>query len=220
MAPPIPTRFYQFTSRYLDALRRGDSDIELHFVSYFAPLLERRVRMRLRSPEQIQDATQETFARVFAVVRSRGGVRYPERFGAFVCALCTNVVREISRQQKSFFRLERWAVDALANRSVPALEASETSVMVKQTLARMPFFDRQLLQAVFLDHEDRPQLCRRFGITQAHLRVLVYRAKRRFMASIRASPGKESRRESSQASTAFAKHPRPLPLEERCSGGN
>jgi RNA polymerase sigma-70 factor, ECF subfamily len=186
MNSPFPMRSFDFTSSYVDALSQGDPETEFHFFCYFRPLVERRLRQRLPSPQQVQDATQETFARVLEVVRSRRGVRHPERFGAFVYALCGNVAREICREERRFIRLEDFGADAPARCSIGAksLTASETYLMVRQVLARMPVFDRRLLQAVFLDEEEKPQLCRRFGVTQSHLHVLVYRAKRRFMAHL------------------------------------
>ena len=185
MASAGPIRFYDFNNTYLDALSQGDPEIELHFFCYFRPLVERRLRLELRSPQLVQDATQETFARVLEVVRSRRGVRYPERFGAFVYALSKNVAREIGREERRFICLEEDGMDVPArDGGVKSLSASETHLMVRQVLARMPIFDRQLLQAVFLDEEEKPQLCRRFGVTPGHLHVLVHRAKRRFMAHL------------------------------------
>lgn len=183
MASPSPIHFYQFTGSYLEALEKGDPETELHFLTYFTPLLERRLRKWLRTPDQVQDGTQETFARVIRIVRSHKGVRHPERFGAFVIALCTNVAREIRRQEQKFIALDELPVAATGNSRnfARTSSAAEARVVVAQILERMPSFDRRLLKAIFLDEEDRPQLCRHFGITKGHLNVLVHRAKRRFL---------------------------------------
>jgi RNA polymerase sigma factor (sigma-70 family) len=183
MAFPAGINFYQFTSSYLEALRKGDSETELHFLAYFTPLVQCRVRKLLRSPEQVQDATQETFARLIRIVRSPKGIHHPERFGGFVLALCTNVAREIRRQEKKFTTVDELSLNPspIFGTFAQNLSAAEARIVVTQILGRMSSFDRRLLKAVYLDEEDKPQLCRRFGVTTTHLHVLVHRAKRRFL---------------------------------------
>jgi RNA polymerase sigma-70 factor (ECF subfamily) len=178
--------FHEFDSEYLQRLQKRDPETELHFFSYFTPRLERRLRRFLNSLEKVEDAKQETFARVLRIVRKHNGVRQPDRFGAFVYALCDNVVREMRRQEKKFIPLEQgWkGPNAICRHAVRNAEVGEARVFVRQVLDRMPAFDRRLLQAVFLDEEDKPELCRRYGITRAHLRVLLHRAKRRFIAHL------------------------------------
>jgi RNA polymerase sigma-70 factor (ECF subfamily) len=42
--------------------------------------------------------------------------------------------------------------------------------------------DRQLLRRVFLEEEDKDQVCREFQIDRNYLRVLLHRARLRFRA--------------------------------------
>jgi RNA polymerase sigma factor (sigma-70 family) len=172
-----------FDAAYLRALHQNDPAIERHFFSYFMPLINRKLRKHLRAPELIQEAAQETLSRVLAAVRSCGRVRHPEKFDAFVRAVCRNVVLETWRREKRFVALDE------AKDKMPApfrcphamAEAAETSERVRNVLASLPKFDRQLLEAVFLNEEDRLSVCRRFGVSEGYLRVLVHRAKRRFI---------------------------------------
>jgi len=182
MAAAAMLELLDFDAGYLRALRRGDPETQRHFFEYFAPLIRKKLRKYLRAPELIEEATQETFVRVLAAVRSRSGVRHPERFGAFVHAVCRNVALETWRAERRFVPLEE--VDESGPgpfRSPHALaEAREARERVKKVLGELSPFDRQLLEEIFLHEEERHLLCRRMGISRAHLRVLLHRARLRF----------------------------------------
>lgn len=182
MAAAPALELLNFDARYLAALRRGEPETEQHFFDYFTPLIHRKLRKYLRAPELIDEAKQETLLRVLAAVRSRDGVRHPERFGAFVHAVCRNVALETWRTERRFVPLEE--VDESGPgpfRSPHALaEAGEARDRVKRVLGELSPLDRQLLEAVFLHEEDRHLLCRRMGTSRAHLRVLLHRARQRF----------------------------------------
>jgi RNA polymerase sigma-70 factor (ECF subfamily) len=182
MAAAATLELVDFDAGYLSALRRGEPETERHFFEYFTPLIRRKLRKYLRAPELIEEATQETFVRVLGVVRSRSGVRHPERFGAFVHAVCRNVALEIWRAERRFVPLdeiEQTGPEPFRGPHALA-EAGEARERVKKVLVELSPFDRQLLTAVFLDEEERHLLCRRLGVTRAHLRVLLHRARQRF----------------------------------------
>jgi RNA polymerase sigma-70 factor, ECF subfamily len=182
MAAVATLELLDFDAGYLRALRRSDPETQRHFFEYFTPLIRRKLRKYLRAPELIEEATQETFVRVLAAVRSRSGVRHPERFGAFVHAVCRNVALETWRAERRFVPLEE--VDESGPgpfRSPHALaEAREAHERVKKVLGELSPFDRQLLEDIFLHEEERHLLCRRMGVSRAHLRVLLHRARQRF----------------------------------------
>ena len=87
-------QFQAFDAPYVERLRSGDFRTQEHFVAYFSELIQLKLRARLRSPQAIEDVRQETFVRVFAALRSPGGIRQPERLGAFVNSICNNVLLE------------------------------------------------------------------------------------------------------------------------------
>jgi RNA polymerase sigma-70 factor (ECF subfamily) len=89
-------QFENFDHGYLQSLRSGDFRAEQHFVNYFSELIQLKLRSRLKSPQAIEDVRQETFARVFKAIRNEG-VKQPERLGAFVIAICRNVLMEYRR---------------------------------------------------------------------------------------------------------------------------
>src|SRR6266481_313176 len=92
----IAFQFYSFDQDYLRRLADGDAAVEHHFSSYFGHLLSLKLRVRIRSPQLIEDIRQETLLRVLQIVR-RKGVEHPERFGALVSGVCNNVLRELIR---------------------------------------------------------------------------------------------------------------------------
>jgi RNA polymerase sigma-70 factor (ECF subfamily) len=193
MAAATQIELLAFDAGYLSALRQGNAETERHFFEYFTPLIRAKLRKHLRTPELIEEATQETFMRVLAALRSNTGVRHPERFGAFVHAVSRNVALEIWRVERRFAHVDDGGVEDLELgskadgpfRSPHAMaEADEARVRVRQVLADLSNLDRQLLEAVFLDEEDRTHVCLRMGVTRGHLRVLLHRASQRFRAAM------------------------------------
>lgn len=199
MAAALPASLYTFDAQYLAALHKGDAETERHLFSYFGPFVERKVGRYLESPDLVEEAAQETFSRVLIAVQGRKSVRHPERFGAFVHAISRNVAREIWRRENRFVALEEAKEPGQERFPNPHrfAESAETAEKVRRVLAKLPNLDRQLLEAVFLRDEDRDGLCRQFGVTAAYLRVLLHRAKQRFMRQINmdgAAKGRGSRR--------------------------
>src|SRR6516164_4542776 len=99
---PAPMSRSSFDEDYVRRLTCGDPDVERHFTSYFSTLLWMKLRSRLRSPELIRDARQETFLRVLTTLRRKGGLEHPDRLGAFVNAVCNNVLLESYRREARF----------------------------------------------------------------------------------------------------------------------
>ena len=171
-------QFHSFDASYVENLCAGDSATEEHFVAYFTELLRIKLRSRLDSSHAIEDVSQETFARVFAVLRKDGGLRQPERLGAFVNSVCNHVLFE---QYRSTGRTD--PLPELPATGMDALEvatARQLKAKVREILLGLAPRDRSLLKAVFLDERDRDEVCREFGVDREYLRVLLHRAKQEF----------------------------------------
>jgi RNA polymerase sigma-70 factor (ECF subfamily) len=171
-----------FDSAYVDRLRAGDAETERHFVAYFSELLDIKLRWRLPSRSLVEEARQETFLRVLRAVRSPGGVREPERIGAFVNAVCNNVLFELYRA-RGRDRLSDDDMPPLADASrdpEARVITEERQATVRQILERMPARDRRLLRAVFLEERDKDEVCAQLGVDRDYLRVLLHRAKNQF----------------------------------------
>jgi RNA polymerase sigma-70 factor, ECF subfamily len=181
--PEKALQFHAFDARYVENLCAGDFATQEHFVRYFTELLHLKLRSRLRSPQAIEDVRQETFARVFTSLRKGGVLRQPERLGAFVNAVCNNVLFEHYRASSRNDSLDdegqpeppATGMDALGQ-----VTAQQLKTKVRQILIQIPPRDRDLLKAVFLDEKDRDEVCREFGVDREYLRVLLFRAKQEF----------------------------------------
>ena len=173
-------QFHSFDEDYLRRLADGDSVVEHHFSSYFGDLLSLKLRVRIRSPQLIEDIRQETLLRVLKIVRKKG-IEHPERFGAFVSAVCNNVLMELirgeSRHESAESTLE--PADETINLDGPLI-TQQRRRQVEAVLDELPEKDRDLLRMFFLEERDKTELCKRFGVNEDYLRVLLHRAKSRF----------------------------------------
>ena len=176
--------FFTFSKEYVELLRQGDPVTEQHFVAYFEQLLRIKLRSRMLASDKVEDLRQETFIRVIAAVRKDGGVRQPERFGAFVNSICKNVLLEYYRSAAKDQPMEEVHMD-IPDKVLDLegmLVTKQSAEQVRRILDAMPKRDRDLLRAIFLDDKEKDTVCREFGVDREYLRVLVYRAKDKFKA--------------------------------------
>ena len=177
-------QFHEFNEVYLQQLCSGDFRTESHFVAYFSELIQLKLRSRVKSPQAVEDLRQETFARVFATLRSQG-IRQPERLGAFVNSVCNNVLLE---HYRSASRENPAEEEEGANIPDPSLDVvailshKEMEQKVRQVLDELSERDRRLLREIFLEERDKDVVCRDFGVDRDYLRVLLHRAKQAFKA--------------------------------------
>lgn len=169
-----------FDSDYLDALRQGDPATEAHFVDTFSPILMRALRRKVRSADEVRDLHQETFLRVLAAVRSGRGVNKPERFVVFVFGVCNNILRETYRERNRCVALSELAEEPVADfpSAYALVLARETRGKVRQMLSQLSGNAQTVLEGIFLDEQNKDELCRRLGVTRSYLRVILYRAKK------------------------------------------
>jgi RNA polymerase sigma-70 factor, ECF subfamily len=178
-------QFREFDAGYIENLRAGDVRTQEHFAAYFTELLHLKLRSRLHSPQAIEDVRQETFARVLTSLRKEGGLRHPERLGAFVNTVCNNVLFEHYRSSSRSQSLDEEGQPELPATGVDTLgivAARQLKAKVREILLDMPERDRSLLKDVFLEERDRDEVCRERGVDREYLRVLLHRAKQAFKA--------------------------------------
>ena len=174
--------FHIFDAAYVDRLTQGDPGTELHFSSYFERLLTSKLRVRRIAPQMAEDVRQETFLRVLRTLRQGQGVTQPEAFGAFVSAVCNNVLLETLTKESKHPAIPENAPEPADERV--DLDASLITEQRKRVVARildsLPAKDREVLRLVFLEEADRQEVSRRLGVSAEYLRVLLHRAKSRF----------------------------------------
>lgn len=181
---------YEFDETYVDRLTAGDPEVERHFTEYFGPLLTVKLRMRLRSAPLVDDARQEVFLRVLTTLRQKGGLTSAGSLGAFVNAVCNNVLFETYRSQS---RQRRFVDDDNVEPEAPG-ESAESGLLqaatgseVRQALGTLPEKDQTLLRWLFFEERDKNDICRSLGIDRAYLRVMLFRAKERFRQALEAT---------------------------------
>ncbi len=173
---------YEFDRPYVDRLIAEDPETERHFTQYFGTLLSMKLRSRLRSPAQVEDAKQETFLRVLTTLKKKGGLTSAESLGAFVNTVCNNVLFEMYRAGSRAEPLEE-DVDPADERAISAeglVVAGEERDRVRRALAALPQRERDLLKWLFFDDRDKDEICRDLDVDRGYLRVLLHRAKQRF----------------------------------------
>jgi len=173
---------YSFDEAYIQRLVVGDPETEQHFTEYFGALLSVKLRSRLRSAALVEDAKQETFARVLRTLKQKG-VTTPAGFGAFVNSVCNNVLFELYRANSRTTALDDDKDDRPEEGRVSAeasLIRSQERSRVHQALAELPEKERDLLRWLFFEERDKDDVCRQLNIDRSYLRVLVHRAKMRF----------------------------------------
>jgi RNA polymerase sigma-70 factor (ECF subfamily) len=174
--------FFRFDGDYVRRLTEGDAETERHFVGYFSPLLMIKLQHRLRSREQLEDLRQEVFLRVFRSLRQGTGLRRAECLGAYVYSICNNVVLEYLRE-KSKPELSDECVEEQRDPGAGVereLVNQEQSRQMRSVMNEMTPKDRFLICAIFLDERDKDEVCREQGVRRDYMRVLLFRAKKRF----------------------------------------
>jgi RNA polymerase sigma-70 factor, ECF subfamily len=186
-AGAVGLQFVEFDAPYLSRLQARDAGTEAHFVAYFSELIRLKLRSRLASKEAIEDARQETFLRVFSLIRAEGGLRQPERLGALVNSVCNNVLREQyrskSRRESPLDDEPQDEFESPEPSALSSLDRQDMERQVRQVLSELGDRDRGLLRCVLMEDRDKGEICAEFGVTREHLRVLVHRAKQTFKTS-------------------------------------
>ncbi len=178
-------RLHDFDESYLRRLAEGEPETEAHFVAYFGPLIRIKLRRRLRHHQWIDDICQETFLRVLRAVRApEGGVRHAERLGAYVNAVCTNVMLEHLRAGTRHPQIADGLPEApdRAQSAEARLLSAERRTRVQRVIEALPDKDRRVLRALFVEERDKDELCAELGVDRGYLRVLLHRAKHQFRA--------------------------------------
>jgi len=190
---------HSFDAGYVERLRNGDQDTERHFVSYFGELMSLKLRSRVRSASIIEDVKQETFLRVLAALRQKGGLLNAGALGSFVNSVCNNVLFEVYRAESRIAAApEGEGVSGQADAETVLVSEEEKS-LVRDVLSAMPEKDSCILRWLFFEERDKNDVCRQLRVDREYLRVLLHRAKLRFRLdyikrdSARSGPGATER---------------------------
>jgi RNA polymerase sigma-70 factor, ECF subfamily len=170
---------FSFDDDYVRRLREGDRETEAHFYSYFHGLLYAKLRRRLHSMYAIEEVRQEVFLRTLAGLEQLADGR---TLGGFVNSICNNVLKEYYRQESRAVSLEEQPEPAGTTDLDADFDSARNAARVRAVLDTLDRGDAEILSEVFLEDSDKEEICRRFGINRAYLRVLLHRAKAKFRA--------------------------------------
>ncbi|MBI1791627.1 MAG: sigma-70 family RNA polymerase sigma factor [Acidobacteria bacterium] len=183
--------FYSFTAEYVRKLKEGDAEASRHFTTYFSDLMLIKLRSQFRALDDINEVRQATFAKVIEIVQA-DGVCQPERFGAFVCGVCDNMVKEHRRRTGRTEQMPENCPEP-PDRRVDIereLVSDATKKWVRKVLMELlSRRDRELITAIFLEEKDKDEVCRQYGVPREYLRVLLHRAVRRLQKQLAGERG-------------------------------
>jgi RNA polymerase sigma factor (sigma-70 family) len=170
---------FTFDDDYVRRLREHDARTEEHFNGYFEPRLFNRLRKHVRSIDDANDLRQDTFTRVLTMVY-QDKVREAGALFGLVMSVCDRVLFEHYRDRGRTDQLGddddlTYEVDYLID-----LITRETQLRVRRVLKELSRKDQKILRAIFIHEMSREEVCRKFRITSANLRVLLHRALKRF----------------------------------------
>jgi len=175
---------FSFDGDYVRRLIAEDPETERHFTDYFGDLLSLKLRSRLRSAALVDDVRQETFVRVLTALKKKGSLATPESLGAFVNAVCNNVLLETYRSSGRTTPLDDEPDEPEDNE--PSAEwrvlKFEERSKVRDAIAGLPQKDKDLIRWLFFENRPKDDICRELNVDREYLRVLFHRAKQRFRA--------------------------------------
>jgi RNA polymerase sigma-70 factor, ECF subfamily len=188
--------YFLFDEKYLRALQNRDPETENHLVVSFSRAIQAKLQNRLRWPELVQDARQETFLRVFAYFRSGKTLTNPASLPGFVHGVCHNVALEFLRSHTRHDQIAENLPEPVDTSSDPEgqMVTAERKQIVRKLLGELPVKDRELLRRVLLEEEDKNAVSKELGVDRNYLRVLLYRARLRFKAALLESQGPDAPR--------------------------
>lgn len=163
-----------------------DPEAENFLIAQFSRPVLLKLRARLRSPELVQDASQETFLRVLLYFRSGKTLDNPASLPGFVHSVCHNISLELLRRHTRHDQMPQNLPDPVDGSVSPEARvlSQERQAAVHRVLAELPEKDRRLLQRVLLEEQDKDEVCREFQVDRGYLRVLLHRARLRFKAAL------------------------------------
>ena len=174
-----------FDAGFLTRLKQRDPDTCTFLVSSLTPVLEARLRYKLRDHGAIDDICNETFCRLFCLVDG-GRVRAPEQFSFFARGVCDRVAQESRRKAHATEPLPSGGMEL--SDCQPHLDKllmdKERRALLWRALMKLPEADRRLIVELHWEERDRREMARDRGIGITGLNVRLCRAMKRLRAQV------------------------------------
>jgi RNA polymerase sigma-70 factor, ECF subfamily len=153
----------------------GDRTAEAALCRRFAPAVRTFARRRLRTPDAVEELTQDVFLRFVEALRA-GQITEPERVGGFLLGICRNLARE--RARNAARRAELWQQFGTALAAVteePTLAGYQLA-QLEDCISQITQRARDIIRAAFIDGEPAAQIASRLAMTEGNVRVVRHRA--------------------------------------------
>jgi RNA polymerase sigma-70 factor (ECF subfamily) len=166
-------------------IRAGSRDAEAEMVRRYGNGLLYLLKRRTRDPEAALDLRQETFRVAIEKLRV-SGLEQPERLAAYLRGIALNLL--IAQRRKDVRRAtspDSDAIDAAADDQQAGPFEETSSDQVRQVVTtllqelRTPR-DREILKRLYIDDEDKDDICAALGVDSLHFNRVLFRAKERF----------------------------------------
>ena len=169
-----------FDANYLARLRSGDQDTARHFNGYFRRLVHAKIGGlfdRYRGEELSDKVMATALENIF-----RGQPRDANRLVAYVYGICSNLTKTEMRPRlkldQSITRQEQ--IRDGAQTVEEKLLKEERASAVDAVLRKLSRRDQAVLRDVFYFELEREEVCRKHQVTREQLRLILFRARRRF----------------------------------------
>ncbi|HVF53688.1 MAG TPA: RNA polymerase sigma factor [Actinomycetota bacterium] len=180
------------------AFQRGDESAYGEIYDAYEPLVRYICRKMLYVPEDAQEASQETFLRVY---RSLGDLKGRYNLRSWIGRIATNVCLDRLRSEKRHIREVAPLEDLEVQPSWPR-EASDPAEITMRAadrreiglhMALMPPHHRTVLLLRDLEGHSYADIAEILGMTDAGVKALIHRARRGFRRSWTATASADAR---------------------------
>ncbi|MGA3042327.1 MAG: sigma-70 family RNA polymerase sigma factor [Bryobacteraceae bacterium] len=184
-----------FDAGFVTRLQQRDPDTCTFLVSSLTPVLESRLRYKLRDPNSIEDVRNEIFCRLLCLVDG-GRVREPEQFGSFARGVCDRVAQESRRKNHPTEPLPTAGMEPPDRQPHfdKLLMDRERSVLLWRAMMKLTEADRRLIVELHWEERDRGEMARDRGISVTGLNVRLCRAVKRLRMQILQEPASRGAR--------------------------
>ncbi len=157
------------------AVAAGDDQAAARLCELLAPAVRTFARRRMRSPQSVDDFSQDALIRILSLVQT-GAVDEPERLASFALGVCRNLLREDAKRRAR--RDGLWALHAERGRvSLPVepVMVGAGRAHLEDCLSRLTERARQVLRRSLIDDQDSDEVGSALGLSKGNVRVIRHR---------------------------------------------
>jgi RNA polymerase sigma factor (sigma-70 family) len=176
-----------FDDEYLNRLRMRDPQTEEHFYAYFRLSIRTFMRARFRRWEDADDLTQQVF--LAALEKIDGGApREASKLPGYMRGISDNVAHDFIRKNRRYQAID-YDFDQLSGSEISA----EKALITRQLIERMHNATEKLKprEQEALERElagqSREAIAVKLGVSGAHLRLILLRARERVRSVLKSS---------------------------------